>query len=138
VGKHPRTSNGLKAATTDAGTIAQWWGQWPDANVGLAMGGSLRLIALDVDGPEGETSLASLLAQDGTLPETLEIKTGRGRHLLFTLPDAVDVRPSVGILGEHLDIRADGSYIVGPERYTPTGTSTGLPTKPRLLSCRIG
>ena len=31
VGKHPRTPNGLKAATTDAGTIAQWWGQWPDA-----------------------------------------------------------------------------------------------------------
>ena len=31
-GKHPRTANGLAAATTDESTIRRWWHQWPEAN----------------------------------------------------------------------------------------------------------
>src|SRR5437762_2791989 len=37
-GKHPRTYNGLKAATTDCDQIRGWWNAWPDANIGLPTG----------------------------------------------------------------------------------------------------
>ena len=36
VGKHPRTSHGVKDATTSEDTIRLWWGAWPDANIGIA------------------------------------------------------------------------------------------------------
>lgn len=37
-GKHPRTKNGVKDATTALEQIRQWWARWPDANIGLATG----------------------------------------------------------------------------------------------------
>src|SRR5215468_4020275 len=48
-GKHPRTRNGLKDATTDEATIQGWWQRWPDANVAVACGAESGLIVLDVD-----------------------------------------------------------------------------------------
>ena len=48
VGKHPRTQNGLKDATTDPETIARWWTQWPKANIGIECGRS-SIVVLDVD-----------------------------------------------------------------------------------------
>ena len=40
VGKHPRTRNGLKDATTNKEQIRKWWERWPDANIGIACGAS--------------------------------------------------------------------------------------------------
>ena len=34
-GKHPRTQNGLKDASTDPAVIAGWWKRWPAANIGI-------------------------------------------------------------------------------------------------------
>src|SRR5438094_133742 len=34
--------------------VRGWWGTWPNANVGVALGGPGRLARLDVDGPLGE------------------------------------------------------------------------------------
>ena len=122
IGKHPRTAHGLKDATTDPATINQWWAQWPSANVGLLMGGTRRLVALDIDGPEGESALAELIAHDGhgqPLPDRLTIKTGKGRHLLFVVREGVTVKPKVAF-GEQLDIRGEGSYVVGPKSLHAT------------------
>ena len=38
IGKHPRTKNGVKDATTDAVTIKEMWKKWPNANIGIACG----------------------------------------------------------------------------------------------------
>ena len=33
-GKHPRTKNGHKNATTNEDKIQEWWTKWPDSNIG--------------------------------------------------------------------------------------------------------
>jgi hypothetical protein len=113
-GKHPRTEHGFREASTEAALITRWWATWPDANVGIAMGGPARLAALDIDGPAGEASLQELVRQHGELPATLESRTGNGRHLLFAFPEGLTIGPSVGKLGDGIDIRGQGSYIVAP------------------------
>jgi archaellum biogenesis ATPase FlaH len=75
---------------------------------------------LDVDGEEGLRVLAELEARYGRLPETLKSKTGRGEHYYFQANGA-GIRPSVGKFGEHLDIRAVGSYTILPPSVHASG-----------------
>ena len=106
--------NGLHDATSDVDQITQWWTETPEANIGLVTGNASGLVVVDVDGENGEAALA----QYGTLPETVESRTGKGRHLLFT---AQDVRNSAGKLGPQLDVRGEGGYIVAPPSIHPNG-----------------
>lgn len=123
VGKHPRTPNGVKNATTDKITIQGWWTRWPDANVGIATGEISGLVVLDVDpGHEGDESLADFEHQYGPLPITTEAHTGGGgRHLFFTHP-GVTVSNKTGI-APGLDIRGDGGYIIAPPSLHASGRS---------------
>jgi len=77
---------GFKDATKDAAVIHGWWTRWPDANVGIATGAASGLVVLDVDGPEGKASFATLCNGEGP-PLTPTARTGRGQHLLFAHPD---------------------------------------------------
>ena len=117
-GKHPRfhktlIPNGLANASTDPGLIERWWLQWWNANIGIVCGAISGLVVLDVDGPEGAEALEELERELGALPETIEALTGRGggRHLYFKHPG--DNVPSHTI-GNKLDVKADGGYVVGP------------------------
>ena len=87
--------NGKKATpkwqglnTTTEANAAAWWPEGGRANTGLLMGPH-GLLALDVDGDEGEAELAAAEAALGPLPPTLENITGRGRHLVYRLPAAL-------------------------------------------------
>jgi putative DNA primase/helicase len=120
VGKHPRTAQGLKAASCDSGQVVQWWTQWPEANTGIVCGALSGIVVLDVDGPQGEDTLEDLEHQLGPLPETVEALTGKGRHLYFKHPGG-RVRPSAGVLGPGMDVRGDDSYVVGPGSLHHTG-----------------
>lgn len=122
VGKHPRTSNGLKAATVDEAKIESWWKQWPDANIGVLCGTLSGIFILDVDGPEGERSLQRLTGQYGPLPATRKILTGKGYHLYFRHP-SVKVRSAAPIDREFpgLDSRGDGASVVGAPSLHYTG-----------------
>ncbi|WP_218012094.1 bifunctional DNA primase/polymerase [Priestia megaterium] len=110
-GKHPRTKNGLKAASTNLDIINGWWKKWPNANIAIATGKESGFVALDVDPRHGgEDSLGLLVNQYGTLPETIEAITGGGgRHILFKNPG--NVRNRTNIL-PGLDIRGERGYIV--------------------------
>lgn len=120
-GKHPRTLNGLKAATTDLTTVAEWWGVWPDANIGLLCGADSGIVVLDIDGDAGFDTLDAFQVQHGTLPETLSVITGSGgAHLYFRHPGGI-VRPNAGKIGDGLDIRGDGSYVVAPPSLHMSG-----------------
>ncbi len=114
-GKHPRTSHGLKDATTSEKVIREWWEKWPDANVGILTGALSGLVVVDVDPDKGgKKSLAQLERTYGSLPKTVEAMTGGGgRHLLFKHP-GVKIKCSAGILAPGLDIRADEGYVVAP------------------------
>ena len=110
-GKHPRTPNGVKDATTDRTIIKAWWNRWPDANIGIATGRASGIFVLDVDGNVGKASLKELQAEHGRLKKTVTVQTGKGRHRYFRC-DGARVGNSAGRLGKGIDVRGDGGYVV--------------------------
>lgn len=116
VGKHPRTKNGWKDATTDSAQVEKWWTTWRNANIGIACGPS-GLVVLDVDPRHGgDESLADLRGVHGEdwLDTVTAITGGGGQHYLYRAPDVPRIANSAGVLGPGLDIRGDGGYIVAP------------------------
>ena len=111
-GKHPRTKGGFKDATSDEAQVAQWWSQWPNANIG-GIPGSAGFVVVDVDGPQGEAT-ADLLE----LTPTREVRTGRGRHLYYRHPGGTigNQGPGPGI-----DLRADNGYVLLPPSLHHSG-----------------
>jgi len=123
-GKHPIGSlvpRGLLDASADTEVIARWWAQSPDANIGLATGKGSGLVVLDVDGPIGETSLAKMESEHGSLPPSWQVKTGKGRHLYFRYPNNVTKVKSVARKKLGLDVRADGGYVIAPPSIHESG-----------------
>jgi putative DNA primase/helicase len=108
-GKHPQTPHGVKDATTDRNQIRAW--KWSNANIGVATGNGL--FVLDVDGEVGQKNLEVLEAKHGPLPVTVTVETGKGRHYYFSCDEDLHIGNSVGRLGEGIDVRGDGGYVVG-------------------------
>lgn len=90
-GKHPRVGQWQEHATDDFEVVAGWWHRWPHANVGARLGSASGFVGIDVDPPNGEADLAAIAA--GDLPETWEMLTGKGRRLLYQVPDVIDHEP---------------------------------------------
>ena len=110
-GKHPRTPNGFKDATTDQATISAWWSRWPGANIGFALRpGDL---VIDVDPRNGgEETLAALWA-DHEPCYTLRSRTGSGgTHAFYHTSNPV--RSGANALGPGVDIKTEGGYVVLP------------------------
>jgi hypothetical protein len=87
------------------------------------------LLVLDVDAGEGTDSVALLELSCGQSPNTARVATGsRGAHLYFRYPSpeelwevglyAREVRNSQGLLGDGLDVRGEGGYVVAPPSST--------------------
>ncbi len=95
----------------------------PDLNVGVALGPVSGLVAVDVDDDDGDKLLYELAG--GEIPPTLEYTTGKGRRLIFRLPDGVTVlnhqfrRPGTEI--EILRFMAAGGQVVLPPSRHPNG-----------------
>ena len=121
-GKKPLIRKWRENATTDEEMIQRWWRKWPDANVGLVAGRTSDLWVLDIDGQEGDDSLTRLEQKHGTLRQTWEAVTGGGWHLYFGMPsDGRDIRNSAGQLGQGLDVRGTGGYVIEPPSVHPGG-----------------
>jgi hypothetical protein len=118
-GKVPLTPNGCKDATRCHAQVAAYWTAHPFANIGIATGAHTELFVVDIDGEAGETSFARF----GTIPDTVEALTGKGRHLYFRPPSAVRLRSLVGRLGSQIDTRGDGGMVVAPPSIHATGRS---------------
>ena len=114
-GKHPRTKNGVKDATTDDQVVQSWilrWGQ--EINWALSCGTGSNVAVIDVDAKKnGYHSLEQLETnrEAGPLPVTLiAITGGGGRHLFFQAP-SVPIGNRVEWL-PGIDIRSDGGYVI--------------------------
>jgi uncharacterized protein YdaU (DUF1376 family) len=117
----PQINQWQQKATTSETALGAWWDKtWPDANIGIATGRTSNLFVLDVDGAKGETTLNALIERYGPLPDTLTAITGRGKHFYFLHP-ADAIKTSAGSLGEGLDTRADGGYMVAPPSRHSSG-----------------
>jgi hypothetical protein len=120
-GKVPLTRHGLLDATHDGDQVERWWRRWPQANVGIATGPPSGLLVVDLDGREGLGSWARLEARYG-VAMTLEASTGGGGvHLLYGYLQDADLGNSAGRLGEGIDTRGRGGYIIAPPSIHPSG-----------------
>ena len=120
-GKLPLTKNGFLDATTDEDQIYFWWTEWPDANVGIPTGAASRLWVLDVDPRHGgHTALAKLESQHGPLPDTCTVRTGGGgEHRYFPHVNGESIRNSAGKIGQGLDTRGEGGYVIAAGSVHP-------------------
>jgi len=118
-GKTPRIKGFTDLATTEEAQIKRWWRQWPHANIGIATsrhadGGAL--LAFDIDAKEGrhgEQTFAMFCEKHAlALPATyIQTTPTGGRHVIFRVPEPL--RQGAGVLGEGLDTRSGGGYVVG-------------------------
>lgn len=123
-GKHPATNNGCSDATNDINKLLGLWAGRKGLNVGIATGKISNCFVVDVDGHKAEQDLQYLIDIHGDLPQTLQQTTGRGRHLFFKYPKNVDkIKTRRGVIGEKIDIRGDGGYVVGYKSTHKTGAT---------------
>lgn len=115
LGKHPRTFDGVKSATTNLKVIAEWWNKWPNANIGIATGINSGLVVIDVDGDIGREFL-----RGKNLPRTIVSKTGRGEHHIFCAPTN-QLKNRIG-MAPQVDFKGEGGYFVAPPSVHANGT----------------
>jgi hypothetical protein len=122
------TCHGFWAATTDTDRIRRWFTENPRWMLGIRAGACSGFVAVDIDfHAGGDKAIAALQRKVGRLPQTVMQNSGSGAsvHMLFEHPGH-PVPPSAGRLGDGIDVRGDGSYIVGTPTLHP---KTGLPYK---------
>jgi hypothetical protein len=89
----------------------------------------------------GEESLARLIDDHGPLPESRIVQTGSGGLHIYLAHPGGKVRNNVGQrLGDGIDIRGDGGYVIAPpsrhisgNAYAWTAKSPSLPEAPPWL-----
>jgi Bifunctional DNA primase/polymerase, N-terminal len=116
-GKHPIINAWQKQASGDPALIARWWRRTPSANIAVATGSESGLFVLDVDGPEGERTLANLERRHGPLPAIYPQQwtgSGVGWQAFFAYPEGRQIRNSAGRLGRKLDTRGINGYVLLP------------------------
>lgn len=120
-GECGRLGHGLYDATRDPATLARWWGQYPQANIGRPAAGN-NLAILDVDPRKGgDASLRELADYAHTkgvdIMATFTVHTGGdGLHLYYAAPDGT-VTNGADVFGPDLpglDVRGNGGYVVAP------------------------
>lgn len=117
-GKHPATRNGLKDAVSTWEEYEKLVAGRTMLNIAIATGPESGFWVLDVDGPEGAQSLGAL-DEDGQIAatDTASQSTGKGHHIIYRHPGR-KVFSRVKKLGDGLDTRGDGGYIVAaPSRH---------------------
>lgn len=123
-------------ATRDPHQLRTWWRACPDLNVGIATGASgLHVLDLDRAGGEqaperwrgarhGRDVLARIAAEASQRypGDTYAVRTPNGgHHLYYRVPDGIELRNTVGLLGWRIDSRGHGGFIVAAGSVLPTG-----------------
>jgi len=118
--------------------IRHWWSVWPNANIAIITGSvSRNLVVVDADDSAAIRMLYRLCGSiddsgRGINPSIPVVRTQRGgRHAYFFGSNFPGIRTDVAIRGFHIDIRAEGVYIMAPPSIGPTGTRYEWLTYPR-------
>ncbi|QKZ20391.1 bifunctional DNA primase/polymerase [Streptomyces chartreusis] len=122
-------------ATTDPNRIRAAWSRAP-FNVGIATGPSgLLVVDLDTpkdksssDAPDGAATFRALCERTGhAVPDTYRVRTASGgEHLYFTAPNHLRLTNTARTIGELVDTRAWGGYVVAAGSTTPAGDYEAL------------
>lgn len=127
--KDPLIRRGCHDATTNLAQIRAWWTQWPQANIGIAVGEANGWMILDVDPRHrGLTSLEAMERHargygNEVISATLtQMSGGGGLHLVYQWP-GWDREPSL-VAFTHtypgIDLKKKG-YIVAAPSIHPHG-----------------
>lgn len=127
-GKRPNTVNGLHDWTDDPNSVRAIWSKYPDKNIGVVCGepsNGLIVIDFDVDDDEGYNSVFDFLIpweqEHGELPETVTEITGRGGlHYFYRTDRKIQKCENTDL---HVDIRAEGSYVMVSPSIHPNGNT---------------
>lgn len=115
-GKHPRTKNGLKDASTDTDLIRRWYEKRPTANVGLLTGVAFDVIDCDDPSHMAWFSVCDELGIDLDAPM---VRTGSGGLHVFVAPSGCGNRAR---WRPNLDYRGAGGYVVAPPSVHLSGS----------------
>ena len=112
---HSGTCHGFHAATSNVDTVARWWAEEPNANIGApcALNG---WAVLDVDPRhDGHRSLAVVEERVGVLPGTvMQLTGGDGLHIVYLAPGV----SLPGTLGPGLDVKLNGYILLAPSVHS--------------------
>lgn len=131
--------HGVKDATIRQDVIHRWARDFPYGNIGLACGEpSGGVVVIDIDPRHGgDNSIAALAMKGRCFPDGPRSKTGNGgQHLFFRFSGKL--MNSKGKLGDGIDIRSTGGYVVAPPSWLkPSSDGNGGQyqwiAKPKLL-----
>ena len=100
-----------------AAQIRKWFDDYPGMNIGIATGPVSGFFVLDCD----DQAAIDRVVSSG-LPNTFQVKTSRGAHFYFSLPD-FPVRNTTDLFGgnSQIDIRGEGGYVVAAPSLHPSG-----------------
>lgn len=138
--------HGFYAATTDTYRIGAMLDAVPGGMLAIRTGAASGLVVVDVDPDHGGRAALARLTAERLTPPTAWVRTGSGGlHLYYRHPGG-HVGCSQSVLGEGVDVRADGGYVVAPpsvhprtgRRYAWASTGHGLVEMPPALvaACR--
>lgn len=147
-GKVPAVKNFFNEATREEGKIESWFKN-KNHNIGILtsrFGDKEALVVVDIDNKNGKAGYTEIirLEMEGfeLLPSFEQYTPSGGKHILYKAPHAC--RQGVNVLGEGIDIRSGGGYIVGPsseiegKKYTIINNGAGLRTAPDWLINKLG
>lgn len=117
--KSPYTPHGKNDATTDPEIIHAWWKHWPGALIGIYCVRS-GFFAVDVDDKNGKNGFRSwenlVEVYGGGKPVNVgpvQDTPNGGCHLLFKLPEGLNIPNNADKLGDGLDLRSNGYICTG-------------------------
>ena len=112
IAKSPYTRNGYKDATIDEAQICQWWGQYPNALIGVPTGRETGIFVVDIDvgqDKDGEASFNEFGICDPHTCQTIKMSVGVP---YIRLSSRHELKNTAGALGKDIDTRGDGGYII--------------------------
>ena len=116
--KKPLTQNGFHDASADPAQIEAWWSTWPNANVAMPTEG---MLVVDQDGRDNSWLRDSPERQADLAGAPMSLTPRGGNHRIMRQPPGKHWRCSTGKLAPHVDVRADGGYVVLPPSVTGDG-----------------
>lgn len=120
-GKHPRTRNGLKSATTDAAQIHKWWTDTPNAPIGIVCGDQHGLLVIDIDPRNGGQETWNRIASEHDPIVTAHVRTGGGGSHIYLAAPPIPIKSRGNALGPGVDIASNGHYVVAPPSLHASG-----------------
>lgn len=114
--KAPATPNGFHDGSAVPAVVKGWWGAEPDYGVGLVIPDWMVVVDVDLVGQK------SLDVHGKALPDTVKVRTARGFHHYYELPDGFTketAKRKIGYLPD-VDLLVNG-YVLAPPTRHPSG-----------------